>query len=91
MRPALFHQPDESIEQVIDIVRSGTRFGMALETKRRLVRAGKALQAAVEQGNMRDFHVCRQGAGVHRESADTRMEHASSARVGSSSSSLLGA
>src|SRR5262245_61076670 len=50
----LLHQLHESIEQVSDVVRAGTRFGMALESEGRPVGPRNPLQAAVEQRHVRD-------------------------------------
>src|SRR4051794_32293465 len=67
MHPALFHQSDETIEQVTDVMRPGTGLGMPLEAERRPVGAAETLQAAIEQGDMRHFHVFGQGCGVDGE------------------------
>ena len=61
------HQVIEAVEQRLQVVRAGARFGMALEAERRLVLEREALQRAVEQRAMRGAHVRRQRRLIHRE------------------------
>src|SRR3954467_10428142 len=75
MHPALFHQSDETIEQVTDVVRAGTRLGMPLEAERRPIGAAKTLQAAIEQGDMSHLHVFGQGCSVYGESVILAGDH----------------
>ena len=53
-------------------MRAGRRFRVALEAERRLVGAGKALQRAVEQRNVRDAAIGRQGGDIDRETVVLR-------------------
>src|SRR5665647_1486497 len=63
----LFHEIDKAIEQVAHLVRAGTRFRVALETEGRLVGAGNALQAAIEQRYMGHAHIGWQGRRINRK------------------------
>src|SRR5437868_14916339 len=63
----LRHQPDETVEQVGDVVRTRARFRVALEAEGRLVGAGDALQRAVEQADVRGAQVGGQRLGVDCE------------------------
>src|SRR3954469_25974324 len=75
MLSALFHQSDETIEQIANVVRTGTRLGMPLEAERWSIGAGETLQAAVEQRDVRDFHVLGQSHCVDGESVILAGDH----------------
>src|ERR1700692_518596 len=64
---ALDHQVHEMLEQQLQVMRAGTRFGMSLKTERRSVRARDALQRTVEQRAMGGPQVGGQCGLVHRE------------------------
>src|SRR5579859_1322138 len=64
---ALDHQVHEMLEQQLQVMRAGTRFGMPLKAERRAVRACDALQRTVEQRAVRGPQVARQRRFVHRE------------------------
>src|SRR5471032_2926329 len=70
-----FHQPDESIEQVRNIVRSRRRFRVSLEAERGFVGGRKTLQRAVEQRRMRDLCVGGQRGGIDGETVVLRRDH----------------
>src|SRR5678815_3448767 len=53
----IVNQPDEAAERGAHLVRTGARFGMALETESRPVGALDPLQRAVEQRLVGDLHV----------------------------------
>src|SRR4249920_908195 len=63
----LFHEPDEAIEQIGEIVRTGAGLGMPLKTERRPIGQGDALQTAVEQRYVSDTHVGGQRGHVDRK------------------------
>ena len=63
----LFHQADEAVEQVADVVRPGRGFRVALEAERGLVDVGQALQRAVEERDVRRPQRRRQRLRVDRE------------------------
>src|SRR5688572_40263 len=54
------HQCDEPIEQVINVMRTGTGFGMPLKAECRTIGTREPLQTAVEQRYMRHAHVRRE-------------------------------
>src|SRR6185295_906621 len=68
MRLVLFHQANKTIEQVTNVVGAGAGFWMPLKTERRSVSAAETLQAAVEQRDMGNFHIVRQGCRIDGES-----------------------
>ena len=61
------YQCNKMLEQRRRVVRAGTGFRMSLEAERRLVSAMHALQAAIEQGLVRDAQSVRQARLVNRE------------------------
>src|SRR6185295_10408630 len=75
MRLVPFHHSNETVEQITDVMRSGTCFRMPLKTKCRLVGPGKTLEASVKQRNVRNFDICRQRCRVHRESMVLAGDH----------------
>src|SRR5713226_1612663 len=64
---ALVHQLCEAVEEIPDVVRPGARFGMPLETERRPVGAREALQAAVEQRQVRRLQIRRKRVRIDGE------------------------
>src|SRR2546427_2488557 len=65
--PALLHHLYEAIEEIPDVVRPRTGFGVPLEAKRRPVGACEALQAAIEEGYVGGLEVRRERVRVDRE------------------------
>src|SRR5665647_893766 len=63
----LFHQINESIKQITHLVRARAGFRVTLETEGRLVGAGDALQATVEQRHMGHAHIGWQGRRINRK------------------------
>src|SRR5438477_8207119 len=49
----VFHHLGEAIEQISNVMRTRTRFGVTLKTKRWSVGAGKTLEGTVEERNVR--------------------------------------
>src|SRR5690606_17653621 len=70
-----FHQRDELVEQVADVAGPRAGFRMPLETERRPVRPGKALDRTVEEGAVRDLQVGRQAVRGHREAVVLAGDH----------------
>src|SRR5437870_2604080 len=64
---SLVHHPDEAIEQITDVVRTGARLGMTLEAERGSVGPRDALQRPVEKRDVGHPRGCRQRRRVHRE------------------------
>src|SRR5206468_5869443 len=61
------HQVVETLEQGLQVVRSGARLRMALEAKRRLLPEGDALERSVEQRAVGRLHARGQGGLIDGE------------------------
>src|SRR6516164_10658935 len=61
------HHVDEALEEIIAVLRAGTRLGMILHGEHRPIPEAQALIAAVEKRDMRDLRLCREGFGEDAE------------------------
>src|SRR5438552_15040112 len=71
----LLHQPNESIEQRLNVVRPRTRLRMALKAERRRVGARESLHRSVEERAMRDAQIRRQTRFIDREAMILTADH----------------
>ena len=70
-----FHRPDKAIKQIIDVLWSRARFGVALETERRLVGQLETLQSAIKQRHMRHSGIFRQCVYIHSKTMVLAGDH----------------
>ena len=71
----LFHHLCKTVEQIVDVVRAGAGLGVALETERGAIGAGKALQAPVKKRHVRDTGRCGQGLHIDGEAVILARDH----------------
>src|SRR5690348_3937050 len=71
----LFDRFDETIEEVVDVVRTGARLGVSLETERRAIRQCETLQAAVEERHVSDACVRGKRRGIDGEAVILARDH----------------
>src|SRR4051812_37755805 len=71
----LLHRFHEALKKVIDVLRAGARFGVALKAESRTIGELETLQAAVEERNVSDVRVRRQRRRIDRESVVLARDH----------------